>query len=294
MLGYNHNISHLGRVFHVQTEDSGPAMPRLFTHLFFQGTILASRKHEYDAMLPDDKVRALMQGQHKSVIRDLLQAKFDEKLIPFFHARGEDVVVNPGAIPSTPMSETPPPLMTGTTGTGADASVPGASAPSSLPVAIDARASADSSGVPVAPAAPGNTRPLASPARGTGSAPVVVRPPEPRRSPFVRNMTPPVAKVASTDGVVVQRSVVVGGPAAPTARPARIRPPVPYVVTGGAEPSKSEPPRGGTIQPVPIVASPDDPDNASGRVTSGREGLPADKNLDDVIRDYLGEEQPKP
>src|SRR6185503_18098968 len=105
--GYNHNLGHLGRVFHVQTEDSGPSQPRLFTHLFFEGTILVSRKHEYDAAAPDDKVRAMMQAQHKMVIRDLIQAKYDERIITFFASRGEQVGPVHGAVPATPLAETP-------------------------------------------------------------------------------------------------------------------------------------------------------------------------------------------
>src|SRR6478735_10511685 len=46
VLGYNHNIRHGGRVFHVQTEDSGTGYARLYTHLFFEGTILSSKKAE--------------------------------------------------------------------------------------------------------------------------------------------------------------------------------------------------------------------------------------------------------
>ena len=44
VLGYNHNLRYGGRVFHVQTEDSGTAYARLYTHLFFEGTILSSKK----------------------------------------------------------------------------------------------------------------------------------------------------------------------------------------------------------------------------------------------------------
>src|SRR6266849_5163165 len=52
ILGYNHNIQFHGQVFHVQTEDSGAQHARLFTHLFVGGTILASKKHEYDPNAP--------------------------------------------------------------------------------------------------------------------------------------------------------------------------------------------------------------------------------------------------
>ena len=112
LVGYNHNLSHLGRVFHIQTEDSGPVSPRLFTHLFYEGTILVSRKQQYDASLPDDEVRALMQTQHKTVMKDLVRARLDPVILPFFASRGEDLL-SPvhGAVPSAPLSETPGPVM---------------------------------------------------------------------------------------------------------------------------------------------------------------------------------------
>ena len=60
VLGYNHNLRHRGRVFHVQTEDSGQGYARLHTHLFYEGTILSSKKQEYDPAAAEDAVRALM------------------------------------------------------------------------------------------------------------------------------------------------------------------------------------------------------------------------------------------
>ena len=89
VLGYNHNLKYRGRIFHIQTEDSGPQNPRLFTHLYFGGTILASKKHEYDPAAAEDVVRALMQSQHKSILKELKAGKHDERVVRFFTARGE-------------------------------------------------------------------------------------------------------------------------------------------------------------------------------------------------------------
>ena len=44
VLGYNHNVRYAGRLWHVQTEDSGVQNPHLFTHLFHDGTILATKR----------------------------------------------------------------------------------------------------------------------------------------------------------------------------------------------------------------------------------------------------------
>lgn len=89
LLGYNHNVKYRGRIFHIQTEDSGPANPHLFTHLFFEGTILASKRHVYDATSSDELVRTLMQGQHKALLKELKGAVHDVRISAFFGARGE-------------------------------------------------------------------------------------------------------------------------------------------------------------------------------------------------------------
>src|SRR4030095_10665927 len=93
VLGYNHNLRHGGRVFHVQTEDSGHGYARLHTHLFFEGTILSSKKQEYDPSAPEDAVRALMQQLHKSMIKELTRGEHDPRIGAFFAARGEPAVL---------------------------------------------------------------------------------------------------------------------------------------------------------------------------------------------------------
>jgi hypothetical protein len=89
LLGYNHNVRYEGRIFHVQTEDSGPGNPHLFTHLFFEGSILASKRSQYDPGTFEDEVRSNMQGQHKAILRELKQGAFDERIARFFEMRGE-------------------------------------------------------------------------------------------------------------------------------------------------------------------------------------------------------------
>ncbi len=37
LLGYNTNVRHKGRVFHIQTEDSGVLKPLVISHLFADG-----------------------------------------------------------------------------------------------------------------------------------------------------------------------------------------------------------------------------------------------------------------
>ena len=99
ILGYNHNLRHGGRVFHIQTEDSGPGYARLYTHLFYEGTILSSKKQEYDAEAHETVVRAAMQKLHKLMIIELTHAEHDARIAAFFTARGEPaVLVDPAPV----------------------------------------------------------------------------------------------------------------------------------------------------------------------------------------------------
>ncbi len=86
-LGYNHNIPHRGRLYHVQTEDSGVDKAHIFTHVFYDGTIISSRKVEYqdeverEASELDPIVIGLMQESHKAMIKSLRKGDFDEKIV---------------------------------------------------------------------------------------------------------------------------------------------------------------------------------------------------------------------
>lgn len=54
--------------------------PHLFTHMFFGGTIISTRKLVYDAGSAEEAIKALMQAQHKAVLKDLKKGNFDEKI----------------------------------------------------------------------------------------------------------------------------------------------------------------------------------------------------------------------
>ncbi len=106
VVGYNHNVRYHGRIYHVQSEDSGPTIPRVFTHLFHEGTILATRKHEYDIAADEDLVRVEMQRLHKSVMKELTRGDFDAKIAAFFAARGQPAIL---VDPHAPAVEQAPP-----------------------------------------------------------------------------------------------------------------------------------------------------------------------------------------
>ena len=212
VLGYNHNLRHGGRVFHVQTEDSGQGYARLHTHLFYEGTILSTKKQEYDPSAPEDAVRALMQQLHKSMIRELSHGEHDPRIGAFFAARGEPARLDAPAARGRARR---------------------------CPVVVEtavAQAQPELPAVPVArPAAVPTTSPMM--AAAAPKPVVMVKPGAVRR--------PPVVLSSSADGVVVRRNVVinVGGGAPPVngtpgaAQPpasARARPSAPVAASDGA------------------------------------------------------------
>jgi len=138
LLGYNHNLQYKGRLYHVQTEDSGLSSPHIFTHLFCDGTILATKKTTYDHILQeenrDDQIRKLMQQQHKNMMRDLLHGVHDQRIFELLGTLSADSIPQetpavaeeprsqqpqqrvshqppPRVAPAPPPSMVPPPLL---------------------------------------------------------------------------------------------------------------------------------------------------------------------------------------
>lgn len=99
ILGFNHNFRHRGLVFHVQTEDSGIQNPHIFTHLFNGGVIISSRKLTYDVGSAEEVVKALMQAQHKAMLKDLKKGTFDAKIDEYFGDNPDLVPLDTAAAP---------------------------------------------------------------------------------------------------------------------------------------------------------------------------------------------------
>lgn len=83
LTGYNTDFKFQGKVYHIQTEDGGINSPSITSLLYHQGAILASRKTSYADIIKADcleeVVRELMMGQHKQMIRDLMQGKLQSQ-----------------------------------------------------------------------------------------------------------------------------------------------------------------------------------------------------------------------
>jgi hypothetical protein len=294
----------------VQTEDSGPSNPHLFTHLFFEGSILASKRGQYDPETPEEEVRTMMQAQHKAILKELKQTAYDERITRFFSLRGEPFPA-PEFLPAADETPQPagiaePPLEQGVPAAVPEAEVldldalPAASTekartPEPLPVRFTQpsvpgpgtytfrRTAREvvSDGSPPSPPAqsaqPGKPRPMTTP-----------------RTPAVRPITP----------VVVQRQVVVGAgaPATVSTRkgsttPVRRRPVSggPYVVKEGSHVSvaaavtnrRADP----QARPLTTAGDPTQAPRTAETRRPPQEASPSsfvtDQSLDDVILAYL-------
>jgi hypothetical protein len=210
VLGYNHNLRHGGRVFHVQTEDSGLGYARLYTHLFYEGTILSSKKQEYDPSAPEDVVRSAMQKLHKLMIMELTHAEHDARIAAFFTARGEPATL---ADPASPVVARSAPAPVVQVAAPMPAEPPAAVQPAPAPVS-------------------------AAPAKVVPKPVVTVQPTAAKR--------PAVVVSNAADGVVVRRNVVINvgagqppvngtieKPTAPAPWPARARGGGHYAVRDG-------------------------------------------------------------
>ena len=87
VLGFNHNLTYKGEVFHVQTEDSGVTNPHIITLLYRGGVIIKSKKTSYSDILRIDNlevvVEELMKEQHKEMMRRLKSGEYDDKAFSF-------------------------------------------------------------------------------------------------------------------------------------------------------------------------------------------------------------------
>jgi hypothetical protein len=80
--GFNTDVRHGSKVYHVQTEDKGLTNPKIETLIYVGGEILDSYRSSYEDMLANPPVvegaiLARMEEQHKAIIRDIKNGKYD-------------------------------------------------------------------------------------------------------------------------------------------------------------------------------------------------------------------------
>lgn len=79
--GFNTDVKHRDRVFHIQTEDRGDPSPYIESFVYVGGEILGGRRTPYAEALrtggDDRAVRELMEQQHRTVIAAIREGGFD-------------------------------------------------------------------------------------------------------------------------------------------------------------------------------------------------------------------------
>jgi len=84
--GFNTDIRHNDKVYHVQTEDKGVGNPYIESLVYVGGEILASKKTSYAEQLKtgvDDKwIGGLMEQQHRTMIAAIKRGRFDSPAEP--------------------------------------------------------------------------------------------------------------------------------------------------------------------------------------------------------------------
>ncbi len=81
--GFNTDVKHDAKVYHVQTEDKGVDNPLIETLIYVGGEILAARRSSYADLLEGDidekQIAERIEGQHNRMILDIKEGKYDNK-----------------------------------------------------------------------------------------------------------------------------------------------------------------------------------------------------------------------
>jgi hypothetical protein len=116
LLGYNNNVRHKNRMFHIQTEDSGVNHPHIITHLFMDGgRILKSIKRSYAEHVGSDglseTVRRIMKEQHKSMLIALRDGEYDHLVDASMSMAPPKKAAEPASVPELAAAkvQVPPP-----------------------------------------------------------------------------------------------------------------------------------------------------------------------------------------
>lgn len=110
LLGFNNNVKHNGRVFHIQTEDSGTKYCRIVTHLFADGgRILRTVRTDYadraDQPGLSEKLRVLMKQQHRAMFVALRAGEFDQLIEKSFETGTPTTLSIEGSVSQTDAQE---------------------------------------------------------------------------------------------------------------------------------------------------------------------------------------------
>jgi hypothetical protein len=163
--GFNTDIKHGERVFHVQTEDRGVGNPVVESLVYVGGEILLSKKSSYtnhiaDGRVDEKAVREMMDLQHRRIIEAIRRGRFD--------------AARTGTAPAEEMTEggTPFPPPGGVSAAAAAATAAMLSSKSGVMPAV--RPATGPVPPPRPPSAPGPGKPPSSPGLGERSLDQVI------------------------------------------------------------------------------------------------------------------------
>jgi hypothetical protein len=79
--GYNTDVPHNNRVFHIQTEDKGETAPEIESLVYVGGEILATKRTSYAEAVrngrDDRAVQEIVEQQHRTMIAAIQRGRFD-------------------------------------------------------------------------------------------------------------------------------------------------------------------------------------------------------------------------
>jgi hypothetical protein len=200
--GFNTDVKHETKVFHVQTEDRGLANPVVESLVYVGGEILMSKKSPYRNLISGDHVdekalREMMDLQHRRMIEAVRRGRLDKGKIGEAPSDwGDDTLPHPDKMSAAALAavsailSAPPEPLPGdrkparvTTSAARPAFVP--ASPPPAPAAVAPAASTAPPSVRLAAAAP-PARPAAPPPPAQAPAPAA--PPKPKSGAALRSL----------------------------------------------------------------------------------------------------------
>jgi hypothetical protein len=302
LLGFNNNVRHRGRIFHIQTEDSGVKFPRIVTHLFADGgRIVKTTRTDYSEHVQKSDmaavVRGMMKEQHKAMFAALRAGDLDSLLEqicgPLESAKHKpESVKDPTATSDLQTAR----VVVGKQ--GAVTTRPELPESAEMPVAPVAKA--DAAPVAGAQAVIESMKALGEPDGGARQRSIT--------NPNLRRPTPSVAPAPVEAFDLDVASLDKNPPKAPRPVPPSARPPR----KSNPAPRKSRPPiparQAPAAMPAPVAAAASDvgssslgrpqPRLAAAQQAPARsifgEGAISEQSLDEVILSYLAEDLEEP
>ncbi len=111
--GFNTDVKHKNRVFHIQTEDKGEGNPYVESLVYVGGEILATKRTSYAEVVSagrdDPAIQDLMEQQHRTMIAAIQRGRFDGPNGSVTVPEGMSSTSDPAPSTAVPPPPSPPP-----------------------------------------------------------------------------------------------------------------------------------------------------------------------------------------